>query len=813
VQAALNQLLEKQKAQAELTTTIVIAHRLSTIVGADTIFVISNGKLAESGTHKELIEHGGLYKLLSSKQGGETRPSAVGPPAGAAPAVRPPTDGGAAVEPPAGASKAAKSGRVKVVPSSVAPTEADEAAAKKRRKKLEAEAFIKAADKAKGRIWAMQKGDRLYLIAGFFGAVANGLVFPVMAVTFAGMLFMLLNRSASFMRQQSYVLASMFGAIAVLLCVPSAALQFYGFGKSGERLTTKIRAMVFEKTLRTEIGFFDLPENGAGEVTLRVGQAAASVKALTGETLGRNVSMGCMMLFGPFLAMAYSYHLVLALFFVMPFLMAGQVVFLAIMQGQFGKDASESHSSLNVLQEALTNVRTVAAMQLEAKLLERYSAEGAKAVSRFRQGLIPFSLIFAGSQGLQFLSWSFLFWYAALAQADAYATGVFIFIWAGIAAGMFVLTAVTALVKPKGNDKIEGPLKVLPPLLGMCATGITIGLTVARVAGPNFAPPNFYEVIFGLFVSVFSTFGMANAQIGMTDREEAARAVVSTFTFLDRATVIDGMDEEGGVKPKGLMGAIECIDIDFAYPTRPDVLVARQFNLSVAAGETVALVGQSGCGKSTTVMLLERFYDPQSGKITLDGHDLKTLNVRHLRRSIGLVGQEPVLFSGSIFSNIARGLHGETPTTAQVEEAARLANAHTFIDTLDQGYQTNVGERGGQLSGGQKQRIAIARAIIAKPIVLLLDEATSALDNESEKVVQAALDELLAAQKRTTIVIAHRLSTIRNADRICFIAGGQVAEQGTHEALLNRQHLYAEMVASAQRPQDASSLKVVDLSA
>jgi len=514
-----------------------------------------------------------------------------------------------------------------------------------------------------------------------------------------------------------------------------------------------------------------------------------------------------MMLFGPFLAMAYSYHLVLALFFVMPFLMAGQVVFLSIMQGQFGKDASESHGSLNVLQEALTNVRTVAAMQLEAKLLERYSEEGALAVRGFRKGLVPFSLIFAGSQGLQFLSWSFLFWYAALAQADAYATGtgVFIFIWAGIAAGMFVLTAVTSLVKPKGKDKIEGPLKVLPPLLGVCATGLTIGLTVANVAGPDFAAPNFYEVIFGLFVSVFATFGMANAQIGMTDRDVAAKAVVSTFGFLDRATLIDGMDEEKGLKPADLKGAIECVDITFAYPTRPDTPVACHFNLSVAAGETVALVGQSGCGKSTTVMLLERFYDPQTGVITLDGHDLKTLNVRHLRRRIGLVGQEPVLFLGSIFSNIARGLHGAKPTTAEVVEAARLANAHTFVSALDQGYQTNVGERGGQLSGGQKQRIAIARAIIAKPTVLLLDEATSALDNESEKVVQAALDELLAAQRRTTIVIAHRLSTIRNADRICFIANGQVAEQGTHQDLIRSEGLYADMIASAQRPQGAKA--------
>ena len=311
--------------------------------------------------------------------------------------------------------------------------------------------------------------------------------------------------------------------------------------------------------------------------------------------------------------------------------------------------------------------------------------------------------------------------------------------------------------------------------------------------------PNFYEVIFGLFVSVFSTFGMANAQIGMTDAEVAAKAVVSTFSFLDEKIVIDGMDATTGLKPDNLKGAIECVDISFSYPSRPHILVASGFSLSCPAGETVALVGQSGCGKSTTVLLLERFYDPISGSISLDGHDLKTLNVRHLRRNIGLVGQEPILFAGSIFSNIAKGMHGDEPTKEEVEEVAKLANAHDFISTLQHGYQTDVGERGNQLSGGQKQRVAIARAIIAKPKVLLLDEATSALDNESEKIVQAALDSLLVTQKRTTLVIAHRLSTVRNANKICFLADGKVAEQGTHDELYAKGGLYADMVASAER--------------
>ena len=220
------------------------------------------------------------------------------------------------------------------------------------------------------------------------------------------------------------------------------------------------------------------------------------------------------------------------------------------------------------------------------------------------------------------------------------------------------------------------------------------------------------------------------------------------------------------------------------------------YSLEIAAGTTVALVGASGSGKSTAIQLMERFYDPDSGVVTLDGVDLRELNVRWLRQQIGLVGQEPVLFSGTIVENIMMGKDGATRDEAIA--AAKMANAHNFIESFESGYDTDVGGSGDQLSGGQKQRIAIARAIIKDPPILLLDEATSALDNESERVVQAALDDLMTQHKRTTIVIAHRLTTIRGADKIVVLSKGAVVEQGTHDELMAMKGFYVGLQAKMQ---------------
>jgi ABC transporter fused permease/ATP-binding protein len=271
------------------------------------------------------------------------------------------------------------------------------------------------------------------------------------------------------------------------------------------------------------------------------------------------------------------------------------------------------------------------------------------------------------------------------------------------------------------------------------------------------------------------------------DFMKASGAAERIFELLDRTPAIP---PSGGLELLAIEGRVDLEGVSFSYPTRPDAKVLNGIDLAVKPGEVVAIVGPSGAGKSTIAALLTRLYDPDGGTIRIDGHDLRELAPDGLRRKIGVVSQEPILFSCSIAENIRYGR--ATATDAEVFAAARTANAHNFIEKFPEGYATLVGERGVQLSGGQKQRVAIARAVLKDPRILVLDEATSALDAESEHLVKEALDRLMKG--RTTLIIAHRLSTVAGADRVCVLDGGKIVQSGAHGALMGQPGLYRRLV-------------------
>ncbi|XP_059633645.1 putative multidrug resistance protein [Cornus florida] len=287
--------------------------------------------------------------------------------------------------------------------------------------------------------------------------------------------------------------------------------------------------------------------------------------------------------------------------------------------------------------------------------------------------------------------------------------------------------------------------------------------------------------LFQAFFILMSTGkNIADAGSMTSDLVKGSNAIRSVFAILDKISEIEPEDPEGINIENSIRGLIELKNVFFFYPSRPDQMIFQGLSLGIGAGKTVALVGQSGSGKSTIIGLIERFYDPIKGSVLIDGQDIKNYNLRKLRSHIALVSQEPTLFAGTIHQNIIYGKNDATE--AEIRKAAILANAHEFISSMKDGYETYCGERGVQLSGGQKQRIALARAILKNPAILLLDEATSALDSVSENLVQDALEKMMVS--RTCVIVAHRLSTIQKSDSIAVIENGKVVEQGSHSDLL-----------------------------
>ncbi|CAO1635906.1 unnamed protein product [Parajaminaea phylloscopi] len=598
------------------------------------------------------------------------------------------------------------------------------------------------------------KWDILFNLVGLVAAAAAGAAQPLMTIVFGNLTSSFLQYSYSLtqapevQQRAKTTLKDAVGADALLLVYIMIAMfaSTYIYSATwvytGEEVTRRIREAFLAATLRQDIAYFD--KEGAGSITTRLQSDTHLIQEGISDKVPMSVMFIATFVTGFIVAYVKSWKLALALSSIIPcIILAGAAMNVFVTRWHQLELEYVAHGG-SLAEEALSTVRTAKAFGAEHRLVELYD-ESNKLTTK---------------QG----------------NRKALAQGV------GLGVFFFVIYSGYALAFYFGSKLIAS---------GEIAPGVVI------------------NVIFSILIGAFSMAMLAPNLQALSFAFASAGKIVST---IDRVPSIDSCSPEGE-RPESCNGHLELRHVDFRYPARKNIQVLFDFSLDIPSGKTTALVGASGSGKSTIVGLIERFYDPEAGEVLLDGRDVRDLNVTWLRSNISLVSQEPTLFACSIRENILHGLINrasqdlsEEKKEEMVIEAAKTANAHTFITQLPDGYNTLVGERGFLMSGGQKQRIAIARAVIGNPRILLLDEATSALDTQSEAIVQDALNN--AAQGRTTITIAHRLSTIREADNIVVMGKGEILEQGSHNALLAAGGAYASLVDSQkiQAAEDAENL-------
>uniref|UniRef100_H2ZPB8 Bile salt export pump n=1 Tax=Ciona savignyi TaxID=51511 RepID=H2ZPB8_CIOSA len=578
-----------------------------------------------------------------------------------------------------------------------------------------------------GRIIAMNKPEWYYMAAGCVFAAIAGAADPVNAILFAEVLTVFSLSDVEEQKSKATLYALLFFALGVTVFIAYCSESTL-FAKSGMELTVRLRKKAFKAMLRQDIAYFDDHRHSPGALCTRLSMDASRVQGCTGVRIGTIIKNFSSLGVALGIAFAFGWKLTLLTIAFIPFLVVGGLIEMQLHSFTFVYityitcDQLHIKGSLNTQLAAYATAGTIAEEAISAiRTVVAFGCQD-REVDRYTHNL-----------------------------GDAKVVGIKGGLFTGFSMGLLYLS-----------------------MFGMYGLSFWYGTTL--VLNGEIAVGNMIVTFFNILIAAFG-LGMGGSYLEALSAAKAAG--FNIFDIIDRKPVIDPFSKEGD-SPNPDSGSIQLKNVCFTYPSRPDVKILKGVSLTVEHGKTVALVGQSGCGKSTIIQLIQRFYDVQEGSLEVGGKDVSTLNVRKLREVIGVVAQEPILFATSIAENIRWGREGVT--NEEIEEAARQANAYNFIMNLPEKFQTLVGERGGQMSGGQKQRIAIARAIVRNPKVLLLDEATSALDTKSESVVQQALEK--ASAGRTTVVVAHRLSTIRSADKIFAFHEGQIMEEGSHEELL-----------------------------
>ncbi|VFQ96925.1 unnamed protein product [Cuscuta campestris] len=694
-------------------TTVVVAHRLSTVRNVDSVVVLHQGKVVETGTHDELSAHpGGAYaSLIRFNESTAARDCPNRPTHHRSRSSR--------------LSRSLSTKSLNLRSGSQRNLTYSYSTGADGRIEMVSNAETEKKTRApRGYFWRLLKlnaPEWPYAATGAVGSLLSGFISPAFAILMGNMIEVFYYTEPETMERKTK--AYVFSYVGIgLYAVVAYLVQHYFFSIMGENLTTRVRRMMLAAILRNEVGWFDEEENNSSLLAGRLARNAADAKSAIAERISVVLQNMTSLLTSFIVAFIVEWRVSLLILATFPLLVLANFAQQLSLKG-FAGDTAKAHAKTSMIAgEGVSNIRTVAAFNAQQNILFQFT-QHLKVPQR--QSLKRSHLS------------GFLF---GLSQLALYSSEALI-LWYGV-----------RLVS-HGSSTFSKVIKVFVVLV---VTANSVAETV------SLAP----EIVRG------------------------GESVASVFSILDRRTAIDPDDPDAD--PAGpVRGDVELRHVDFAYPSRPDVCVFKDLNLRIRAGQSQALVGASGSGKSSVIALILRFYDPTAGKVMIDGRDIKRLKLRSLRLKIGLVQQEPVLFATTIFENITYGKEGATEEEAV--EAARAANVHAFISGLPEGYQTQVGERGVQLSGGQKQRIAIARAVLKDPAVLLLDEATSALDAESESVLQEALERVMKG--RTTVVVAHRLSTIRNVDCIGVVQDGRIVEKGSHSELVGRpESCYSRLV-------------------
>jgi len=639
-----------------------------------------------------------------------------------------------------------------------------------------------------------QKSKIIYGI-GCVAACVNGLVYPALAYIFSSAFTDIISFDIERVREISFTFLVV-GAIAFVL----GTTQTCCTEKGAQAATRNFKLAWFQALLRQDTAYYDV--NNVSGFAATISSNAKKIHYGIGKKAAdgiQNVVTGVMGLAYAFYA---SWRTALVVLSVVPLMVITGIMVMKINQRQTSSAVKSYTKAGSIAYQTVGSIRTVLALNAVPEMIKQYAEATQEAYRSAVKPLLLVGLINGTMLG------SFIVLYAVLTVYGSF------LIYRDIRdTGCDPSDSVSDV-----NACSNTSSNIFGSMLGVAFAAQGMSQSVNSLEALSSARTACYSAMQAINRCVGSALGEEREVLMENDNEGSAKSsddktkdthllddeeVASVEKALLPKYEIDSSSTKGS-RPKITNGAIKFEQVSFAYPTRPNNLVFNEFTLDIAENTTVALVGPSGGGKSTTVALLERFYDPNSGTITLDGNNIKDINVSHLRQQFGLVSQEPHLFATSIAANIASGL--PSATQAEIEEAARMANAHDFISSLPDGYQSQVGDNGGQLSGGQKQRVAIARALIKKPKILLLDEATSALDSESELIVQEALDKLLSGGKRTTIIIAHRLTTIRKADKIAYISDGQVEEVGTHDELMaSEKGLYRSLVEKQYGKEDETS--------